>query len=117
VISYNGSDWNALELVRQNIAVSPWPIMFIICVWVILAVLLTWIMYDTLGKVGILMLLVLAVISTGWANSAGLIDAVDAGFWQWAGPFIVGIIMALGLTGGYLYRRLTGRIMVDDSDT
>lgn len=117
VATYNGSEYNAYQLVITQWETSTYPVLFLVAVWLICAITLGWIVYDTLGKIGIIMLLGLAVVSIAWARDAGIVDPLQPSFWQWAGPSIVGAILAAGLIGGYCYRWLTGRVMVDDADT
>ena len=73
-------------------------------------------MHRTLGNAGVT-IYVLLIGAVVWVLKDLGVNIKNPGFWSWAGPFFVALLLAVGLQGSKIYRAITGRVSVEDRDT
>lgn len=69
----------------------------------------------SIGKFGIILLLILAGVLI-WVVVTYTGAQIDGNILIWVGLFVVATIMAIGLSWSHIWRRMTGQVDVDEAD-
>lgn len=115
----NGTEYSLWRLVSDPSIWQdyPFPAAIGVVVWLGMAGFLLWVLWDSLGFVGIAFFTVLTTLVLGWAHSEGWLVLTEFGVWRWVAPGVAGFILGFGLIFSFIYRYLTGRLQVEDADT
>ena len=109
-----GGQFSIVGLMKSNAALSVKFFVGLIAGTIFLFSLKT--MHRTLGTGGVLTYVAI-IGAILWVLADMGMNIKNPGFWSWSAPFLVALLLAIGLQGSKIYRAITGRVSVEDRDT
>lgn len=115
--TYNPTQWNYVRWANDNFQEQlPLVVLFglILFVFYVVYVSATW---RAIGAFG--MLLVLAIVGTllWFLYDRGILSLENGSLNTWIGLFTLSVILGIGMTWSLVWRRISGQLKVDETDT
>jgi len=116
-LTYNPTDWNYVRWASANYT-SQMPLALLLG----LLLLVGYIVYvsatlRSIGAFGMLLIVALVAALLWFLYDQGLLSLTNEGLNIWLGIFALSVVLAVGMTWSIIWRRISGQLDVDETDT
>jgi len=116
-LTYNPTDWNYVRWASANYA-TQMPLALLLG----LLLFVGYIVYvsatlRSIGAFGMLLIVALVAALLWFLYDQGLLSLTNEGLNIWLGIFALSVVLAVGMTWSIIWRRISGQLDVDETDT